>query len=121
MKCGNCGASLQRVHRSFLERFQFLAVFSCPECRIEQCVPHSYQYRLSPYARCCRCGTSRLTRLRKPDRIDRMRAGAWNLVERLIGGKLLHCRYCRLQFYDRRPLASETRLGQSAEAESSEN
>jgi hypothetical protein len=31
-----------------------------------------------------------------------------NLLERIAGrGKLFHCRWCRLQFYDRRPLSSE--------------
>jgi hypothetical protein len=25
----------------------------------------------------------------------------------MMGGRLLHCRYCRVQFYDRRPRASE--------------
>jgi len=120
MKCGNCGARLHRMHRSFLERFQFLAIYGCPECSIEQCVPHSYRYRFGPFARCSRCGTARLTRLKKPDHIDRMRGGAWDLLERLIGGKIVHCRYCRLQFYDRRPLVSEKALDQAQETDSSE-
>jgi len=31
--------------------------------------------------------------------------GLWNLAARVCGGKLYHCWFCRLQFYDRRPLA----------------
>jgi hypothetical protein len=47
-----------------------------------------------------------VVKLKHPDRIDRMHTGFLNLVERLAGkGKLFHCRWCRLQFYDRRPLA----------------
>jgi hypothetical protein len=39
-----------------------------------------------------------------------MHGGFLNLVERVMGkGKLFHCRWCRLQYYDRRSLASEVR------------
>jgi hypothetical protein len=31
-----------------------------------------------------------------------MAGGALNLMERMLGGSLYHCCYCRLQFYDRR-------------------
>ena len=31
-----------------------------------------------------------------------------NFLKRMSGGKLVHCRYCRLQFFDRRPLAPES-------------
>jgi hypothetical protein len=27
------------------------------------------------------------------------------MLERLAGGKLFHCHYCRIQFYDRRAIA----------------
>ena len=56
------------------------------------------------FARCPRCGTFRLRRLRVRDRIDPVRSGILNLLKRLGGGSLLHCRYCRIQFYDRRPV-----------------
>jgi hypothetical protein len=32
-----------------------------------------------------------------------MENGIWNFLSRLGGGKLYHCCFCRLQFYDRRP------------------
>jgi hypothetical protein len=31
-------------------------------------------------------------------------------MQRVFGGRLYHCRYCRAQFYDRRPLAEESLL-----------
>jgi hypothetical protein len=46
--------------------------------------------------------------LKERDRIDAMQTGPVNLLKRLARGKLVHCRWCRLQFYDRRPLSSET-------------
>jgi len=53
------------------------------------------------------CGTFRVTRLKAPDKIDRLDTGLLNYLEQLAGGRLFHCRYCRVQFHDRRILASE--------------
>jgi hypothetical protein len=58
-------------------------------------------------ARCPKCGTFRLVRLKEPDHIDKQHTGLLNFLERLAGGRLYHCRYCRVQFFDRRRLASE--------------
>jgi hypothetical protein len=54
------------------------------------------------------CGTYRVVRLKQPDKIDRKHHGFLNLVERVAGkGRLFHCRWCRLQFFDRRDVSSE--------------
>jgi hypothetical protein len=46
-------------------------------------------------------------RLKQPDKIDRKHSGFLNWLERLAGrGRLFHCRYCRLQFFDRRELGT---------------
>jgi hypothetical protein len=37
-----------------------------------------------------------------------MEPGILNLLERIAGGVLYHCCFCRLQFYDRRELAPRT-------------
>jgi hypothetical protein len=53
------------------------------------------------------CGSFRVARLKQRDRIDKMHSGFLNLVEKIAGkSRLYHCRWCRLQFYDRRPLAA---------------
>jgi hypothetical protein len=106
-KCGECGGHLRRVHRTFLERFSCMAIYACRDCKHEESVPRMYRYHMGPGCRCPRCGTYRVVRLRQRDRIDPMETGLLNLFERLAGGKLYHCRFCRVQFYDRRPLASE--------------
>jgi hypothetical protein len=49
-----------------------------------------------------------VVKLKKRDQIDPMHSGFLHLIERLFGGRLYHCRYCRLQFFDRRELAPET-------------
>ena len=62
----------------------------------------------SPYARyaaCPECGTERVKRLIRRDRIDRMSDVPWSTIQRHLGGKLFHCVLCRLQFYDCRKQA----------------
>jgi len=106
-KCGQCGGKLRRVHRTFFERFGYMAIYACKECEQEEFVPRRYKFHFGPSARCPRCGTFRVVRLKAPDRIDPMYVGFLNLMEHLAGGKLFHCRYCRCQFYDRRRTAAE--------------
>jgi hypothetical protein len=107
-RCSECGERLVRVHRTFSERFRYLAIFECQRCHNLEYSPRAWAMHLGPAARCPRCGTHRLTRLKEPDRIDKLHTGFINLLERVAGGRLHHCRFCRLQFWDRRPLAGES-------------
>jgi hypothetical protein len=43
-------------------------------------------------------------KLKSRDRIDPLETGFLNFIEHLLGGGLYHCKFCRLQFYDRRKL-----------------
>jgi len=108
MKCGQCGGRLHRVHRTFLERLSYMAIYECRKCEREEFVPRRFRYHMGPAARCPLCGTYRVSKLKSPDRIDRFHGGFLNVLERVTGGgKLFHCRWCRLQFYDRRLLAKD--------------
>ena len=111
-KCGYCGSSkLKRVHRTFVERFSYLAIYECRDCENEEFIPRRYTFHFGEQVRCPRCGTYRVTKLRGPDKIDRMATGFWNQFEKFAGGnKLYHCCFCRLQFYDRRKMAPRTNL-----------
>lgn len=112
-KCSSCGGKLRRVHRTFLERFGYMAIYACRDCEKEESLPYRYRFHFGRSARCPNCGTFRIVRLKEPDCIDPMYVGFFNFLERIAGGKLFHCRYCRCQFYDRRRLATE---GGTAEA-----
>jgi hypothetical protein len=112
---------MRRVHRTFRERFSYLAIYECRECRVEHPVPRAYQLHFGKSARCPRCGTCRIVRLREPDHIDAAQTGLLNLLERLNGGRLYHCRYCRLQFWDRRRLMSEVAAEERAGASEAES
>src|SRR5436305_13080980 len=115
MKCTRCGEKLRRVHRTFFQRFSYMAIYECRTCKRDERVPRRFRYHLGPSCRCPLCGTYRVSRLKQPDKIDRKHGGFLNLLERFAGkGRLFHCRWCRLQFYDRRPLASELRTKPAA-------
>jgi DNA-directed RNA polymerase subunit RPC12/RpoP len=98
---------MRRVHRTLWERVHYLAIYSCKDCQTEDTLPRVHQLHLGTTARCPKCGTYRITRLRVPDPIDKMTTGVWNLLEKIAGGKLFHCRYCRIQFWDRRRTQAE--------------
>ena len=104
-KCGQCGGKLRRVHRTFLERFRYLAIYECRHCEREVLIPRRYTYHFGDACRCPKCGTFRVVKLKAPDKIDPMHGGFLGLMERLSGGNLYHCCFCRVQFFDRRPLS----------------
>ncbi len=105
-KCIHCGGKLRRIHRTPIERISYMAIFQCCLCNREQYMPRPFRLHFGPHARCPKCGTYRLTRLAELDVIDSVQGGFLNLLERLCHGNLFHCRFCRVQFYDRRPLAA---------------
>jgi hypothetical protein len=101
--CRTCGGRLRRIHRTLAERFFYMGVFECPQCKAVDRVARRYTYYLSKEARCPLCGTYKLRELKERDHIDRMHRNPVNLAQQLFGAHLYHCRYCRVQFYDRRP------------------
>jgi DNA-directed RNA polymerase subunit RPC12/RpoP len=105
---------MRRVHRTLLERVNYLAIYACKQCHTEDNLPRAHELHRGKAARCPKCGTYRLSRLKEPDAIDPMHTGLWNTLEKMAGGKLFHCRYCRLQFWDRRRLRSEVLAGEEA-------
>lgn len=114
--CTQCGGRLERIHRSFVERFAYMAIYECSACKDISSVPRRYRYHLGKHARCPKCGTLRITKLRVRDHIDPLSRSPLNLLERICGGALFHCRYCRWQFYDRRNALPEKPPAQSAKS-----
>jgi len=107
---------MRRVHRTLMERLNYLAIYECKDCHAEDNLPRNHTMHLGKSARCPKCGTYRIVKLKEPDHIDPMHTGPLNLLERLVGGRLYHCRYCRIQFFDRRRLRSEVAADEAAEA-----
>src|ERR1035437_5385337 len=105
--CSQCGGNLHRIHRTFTERFVYLAIYECRQCKDISFMPRQFRYHFGDLSRCPNCGTLRITKLKHRDRIDPMNGGFLNLLERMSGGVIYHCKFCRLQFYDRRKSAAE--------------
>jgi hypothetical protein len=114
-RCRLCNRTMRRVHRTLLEHVSYMAVYACKECEREEFVPRRFTYHLGNACRCPRCGTPKVVRLKERDHIDPMHNGLLSFLERLAGGRLFHCRYCRLQFYDRRNLGAELATAAPAE------
>jgi len=81
-----------------------MAIYQCKRCQEVQLVSRPWRYHLGPVARCPHCGTRRLNKLKGLDPIDPMNHGVLNLVEWLMHGRIYNCCFCRIQFYDRRPM-----------------
>lgn len=56
-------------------------------------------------ATCPECGGLKIRRI-VLDTVDRVSKTPWNFLQRILGGKLFHCRQCRLQFYDTRKVGT---------------
>ena len=93
-----------------------MAIYECRKCEREEFAPRRYRYHFGPFCRCPECGSYRVVRLKQPDKIDRTHGGFLNLLERIAGkGRLFHCRWCRMQFYDRRSLATHVEAAPPAD------
>lgn len=51
---------------------------------------------------CPRCHTLKVSRRIAPDKIDPVIKTFSSVIQGLLGGRLYHCNYCRIQFYDLR-------------------
>jgi hypothetical protein len=101
-----------RSKRTWLERVFFAAAFVCEDCgrrrRVGRCGTLG---AFSLTARCPYCGGSDLHKLKSRDRIDPLFRAPWSRLQWLLGAPILHCAWCRLQFYDIRPLKQAKAAG----------
>jgi len=91
-------------------------MFRCTKCghalkRLHPIVDANLSFVFSRYTRCIRCGTPRVQRLKKRDRIDSMSKNLTSQLLRLTGAPLNKCPACRLQYYDWRPPQPGVRQG----------
>jgi rubrerythrin len=105
--CQYCGNEVVRVHRTFFEKFTHRYVYSCLVCGERQSPGSFLILDRNAHAICPSCGTGRISRRKEPDLIDPFFRSFKGSIARLLGGQLYRCRYCRIQFYDRRPLQAE--------------
>ncbi len=91
-----------RRHRKWFQRFGYKQVFQCRQCGHDSLTPREFTLKPSAHVRCPRCHTLKVSRRIAPDKIDRVIKTFSSVVQGLLGGRLYHCVYCRIQFYDLR-------------------
>lgn len=91
-----------------MQRILFSGAFRCSRCgfRLKQLhaiLDANLSWVLSRHTRCIRCGSTRIERLSKRDRIDTMSSHLFSRLFQLTAAPLNKCPSCRLQYYDWRP------------------
>jgi ribosomal protein S27AE len=111
--CRVCAGIGKRRSRTFLERLVNRAKLQCPDCGA-----FWYWRRVlfQKYTFCPECGTSRLSKRSKYDRIDRKSDSVVRRFLGIFGAPIYHCTFCRLQFRDYRRLDPKRRSKVQASA-----
>lgn len=111
--CPDCGTQLSRVHRSRVEKLLFSNVFRCERCarrlrRAHRVIHVDVTFYLSTYTRCIRCATPDVRRSARLDRVDSISRHPLSVVQRLFGAPINRCFSCRVQYFDWRPVRTQS-------------
>lgn len=99
-----------RRSRSFLEWLRFAEIDECPRCECLRLQTHADRHpAFSVIARCPGCGNPNLRVRRFFDGDVPLYRNPVSLIQKYLGGALMYCVDCRLQFYDLRPLRRRKR------------
>lgn len=104
MQCPKCDGVLVRTRRKTLEKLIFSHTFRCRNCSRKVRESYLQTNLFGEFAVCPRCENPVPDRRTRPDRVDSMLNTPIRFLHRIMGGKLYHCVFCRLQFYDVRSL-----------------
>ncbi len=99
--CPACGGLGKRRPRTFTERFINRSKLKCTQC------DNVWFWKRVPfqkYTRCPQCGTARISKRTKYDKIDRKSKSLIRRFLGIFGAPIFHCTFCRLQFRDYRDL-----------------
>lgn len=107
---------IQLRKKTLIESLRFRGIYYCLDC------PRVVKLARLPFdpaqqtSRCPCCGTLELQALPEPDPINAMHGRFVGVIYHwLTGARLLHCVFCRIQFYDSRPLWSDAAAPISAQ------
>jgi len=107
LTCPACSGLGKRLPRSFTERVFNRAKMWCSNCGVVWYWP---RVPFQKHTQCPECGTSRLLKLSKYDRIDRKSTSILRHLLGIFGAPIYHCTFCRLQFCDYRDPDPERKL-----------
>jgi hypothetical protein len=106
---------MTRSHRRGLEKLIFAQAFRCPTCNRRE--RRSYiDAGFDEFASCPRCGNAVPDKRSKRDKVDSMLHSPIRMIHWALGGKIYHCVFCRLQFYDVRLLRKDKEKEAETEA-----
>lgn len=98
---------MARSHRHGLEKTIFSQAYRCKECGNRACLTYLRTGIFDKYVSCPRCGNPAPDRRSRRDKVDAMLHTPLRMLHKLFGGKIYHCVFCRLQFYDVREVRSK--------------
>lgn len=117
-ECPKCGEKISRTHRSFWEKPIYSIVFCCRSCNYRVGAKQDFFRQFSWNTLCPRCGNMDVEKRKTRDKIDKLIHSPLSVLNSLLGGKLYHCVFCRIQYYDIRsrlpkPVRSRTEIKES--------
>jgi hypothetical protein len=117
LTCSSCGSQrFFRRRRRLPERVYCAEIYQCKECGCRERVRYwQHWHWASRTVRCPLCGNGDVKRLARRDGIDRMYKNPLSYLQRLAGAPIYHCQWCRLQFHDLRPRATNLDKREPAE------
>ncbi len=65
-------------------------------------MPREFTLKPTAHVQCPRCHTYKVSRRIAPDKIDPVIKSMSSMLQSVLGGRLYHCNFCRIQFYDLR-------------------
>jgi predicted RNA-binding Zn-ribbon protein involved in translation (DUF1610 family) len=95
--CPECEGLGKRRPRTFIERIFARAKLQCSGCNA---VWYWRRVLVQKHTHCPDCGTPRLSKRSKYDRIDRKSKSVVRRFLGIFGAPIYHCTFCRLQFRD---------------------
>ena len=103
--CPNCGWELKKTHRTVFQKLIYSGAFVCPRCglrtrRVRARIRVTAIFLFSRFTHCINCGSPRVHRLAKRDRVDTMSHHPFSVIQHLIFAPLNKCPNCRLQYFD---------------------
>ena len=111
-RCAKCGGHTERARRTPLERVIFRTAYRCQSCKhrtrhVSASVWWSSTWRFvfSRYAVCVKCGTRNVRSSHKRDPILDHSKHPLSLIQALFLLPRKQCPYCRLEYFDVRPVA----------------
>jgi hypothetical protein len=99
-ECPKCGSSLARTHRKFWEKPIYSIMFRCRGCDYRVGGKQDYFRQLTLHTLCPRCGNRDVEKRKTRDRIDKVIYSPLSMLNAFLGGRLYHCVFCRIQYYD---------------------